>query len=113
MPTLHERRRDPRYRCSGPTDFRILGWHLRHGHILNLCIHGCLIAPHQATGYEPGDNLDLRFEVNHLTFRADAVVRSIHADGAIGAEILYLSGRSRTQLSELIAELAASDTLNS
>lgn len=112
MSSVDERRRVPRYRCSGPSDFRILGWHLRRGRILNLCLDGCLIAPRQLTGYEPGDLLDLRFEVNHLSFRAVAVVRSVHNDGALGVEILNLSGRNRTQLRELIAELAVSDTLN-
>lgn len=106
-----ERRRTPRYSCSGPIDFRILGWYLRKGRILNLCLEGCLIQPHLATGYGVGDRLELRFEVNRLAFRALCVVRRIQSSGALGVQILRLSDRSRRQLQELIDELSHSSSI--
>lgn len=103
-----ERRRSPRYSCYGPIDFRIQGWYLRKGRILNLCLDGCLIQPQQrSTGYAPGDQLDLRFEINGLTFRAQCLVRRVQSSGALGVELLCLSNRSRHRLRELIEELAA------
>src|SRR5437763_1622856 len=103
-----ERRRTRRYRCYGPIDFRIRGWSLRKGKILNLCLNGCLIQPRLATDCVAGDVLDLRFEVKQMSFRAQCVVRSVHPSGALGVEILDLSERNRLQLGVLLAELEAS-----
>jgi len=100
-----ERRRVPRHRCQGPIDFRIQGWTLRKGRILNVCLHGCLIEPQAGSDCMVGDQLEIRFEVNHLVFRAKCVVRGIQASGNIGVEILYLSDRSHRQLQELVEEL--------
>ncbi|HEY0163221.1 MAG TPA: PilZ domain-containing protein [Edaphobacter sp.] len=106
LPRLRERRRSPRYACAGPIDFRIQGWYLRRGRILNLCLDGCLIEPQLNTGYLIDDQLDLRFEVNGQPFRAQCVVRRIESTGLLGVEILHLSDRNRRHLRELIAELA-------
>lgn len=102
-----ERRKTPRYSCHGPIDFRIQGWYLRRGRILNLCLDGCLIQPQLATDCIPGDELDLRFEVNHLAFRAQCIVRRVQPSGVIAVELLSLSDRNRRQLGELMEELAA------
>lgn len=101
-----ERRKTPRYPCSGPIDFRIQNWHVRKGRILNLCLDGCLIEPHLATGYVIGDQLEMRFEVNRISFRVHCIVRQIRPSGNLGVEILCLSDRSRHQLRALIEELA-------
>jgi hypothetical protein len=103
----NDRRRNPRHPCNGPIDFRIHGWFLQRGRVLNVCLDGCLIEASLATGRVPGDQLDLRFEVNHLCFRAQCIVRSVNPGGLLGIEILHLSDRNRTQLHELIAELSA------
>jgi len=105
-PRLKERRKNPRYSCSGPIDFRIQNWYLRKGRILNLCLDGCLIEPQLNTGYAIGDRLDLRFEVNQLPFRAQCIVRRLQTSGEIGVEILSLSDRNRLRLRELVEELA-------
>ena len=110
MNLLPERRRSPRYSCSGPIDFRILGWYLQKGRILNLCLEGCLIEPHRTTDYGVGDQLELRFEVNRLAFRALCVVRRIQSTGALGVQILRLSDRGRRQLEELVEELSRSSS---
>ncbi|HTH53493.1 MAG TPA: PilZ domain-containing protein [Edaphobacter sp.] len=102
-----DRRRTVRYSCHGPIDFRVQGWYLRKGRILNLCLDGCLIQPQQiGTGYVPGDELDLRFEVNRLSFRAQCVIRRIQPSGALAVELLCLSDRSRRRLRQLIEELS-------
>lgn len=102
-----ERRKTPRYACHGPIDFRIQNWYVRKGRILNLCLDGCLIEPHLVTGCEVGDQLEMRFEVNRLSFLASCIIRQMHPSGDLGVEILRLSDRSRRQLRELIDELAA------
>jgi len=103
---LHNRRRHPRHRCHGPIDFRIQGWHLRKGRILNLCLDGCLIEPQLATDCVAGDQIEMRFQVNRLTFLAQCIVRRVQPSGVIAVEILFLSDRSRRQLKELLDELA-------
>ena len=107
---LHERRRTPRHPCHGPADFRVHNWFLRRGRILNLCLDGCLIQAHLSTDCRPGDLLDLRFEINHLAFRARCIVRRINPDNTLGVELLQLSSRNQSQLRELIAELATAAT---
>jgi hypothetical protein len=99
-----DRRRTRRHPLHGPIDFSVRNWYLRRGRILNLCLDGCLIQPHLATGCTPGDLLDLRFEVNRLAFRAQCTVRRVSPDGLLGVEILRLSDRNRAQLRDLLAE---------
>lgn len=105
--SIEERRRHPRHLCHGPIDFRIQGWYLRRGRILNLCLEGCLIEPQSSTDCVPGDEIEMRFKVNQLTFLAQCIVRRVQPSGDIGIEIVSLSDRSRRQLQELIDELAA------
>lgn len=100
-----ERRRAHRHRIHGPADFRIQNWYLRSGRILNLCLDGCLLEPRLATDCIPGDLLDLRFEINGLSFRASCIVRRVSPDGLLGIELTQLSDRNRAQLQQLIDEL--------
>jgi hypothetical protein len=104
---IKERRRHARHPCHGPIDFRIQGWYLRRGRILNLCLDGCLIESQVGTDCVPGDQIEMRFKVNQLTFLAQCIVRRVQSSGDLGIEILSLSDRSRRQLQELIDELAA------
>jgi PilZ domain len=105
MPSPSERRQSRRYPCYGPFDFRIDGWYITTGKIVDLCLNGCLLQPHLQSEVNINDILDLRFEVNRLTFRARCIVRHIAEDGTLGIEILLLSDRTRTQLKQLIEEL--------
>jgi hypothetical protein len=98
-------RRSPRYACHGPIQFRINHWEIK-GKIINLCLEGCLIRPAGELGLEPGDEFDLRFKVKGLSFRVRAIVRRAGEDDTLGVEILQLSDRVRTQLRELLDELA-------
>nr|WP_238398779.1 hypothetical protein [Edaphobacter sp. 12200R-103] len=88
-------------------------WYLRKGRILNLCLDGCLIQPRESmdssegAGYLIGDQIEMRFEVNRLSFRVHSIVRQVRPSGHLGVEILCLSNRSRTQLRLLMDELRA------
>ena len=105
MPSPSDRRKSRRYPCNGPFDFRIDGWYITTGKIVDLCLNGCLLQPRLQSEVNIDDILDLRFEVNRLTFRASGIVRRISPDGTLGVEILFLSNRLREQLQELIDEL--------
>ena len=105
-PPPEERRRAPRYLCHGPANFRVHNWYLRRGRILNLCLDGCLLQPNLATGYRPGDVLDLRFEIRQLSFRSSCIIRCVNPDNTLGVELLQLSVRNHAQLRELLEELA-------
>jgi PilZ domain len=102
-----EGRKTRRYSCYGPIEFRTQHLHTFTGKIHNLSLNGCLIEPSQSTDCAVSDRLDLRFEVNRLSFRVQCIVRHVSPDGTLGVEILLLSDRSRKQLSELIEELAS------
>lgn len=101
-----EARKSPRHPCYGPIDFRVDDWHIT-GKVINLCLDGCLIRPRQSPVCSIGDNLDLRFEVNGLSFRAHCIVRWVGPDHMVGVEILLLSERGRRQLRDLIDQLAS------
>ena len=105
MSSPSERRKSRRYPCYGPFDFRIDGWYITTGKIVDLCLNGCLLQPRLQSEVNINDILDLRFEVNRLTFRARCIVRRVSPDGTLGIEILFLSDRSRKQLKDLIEEL--------
>lgn len=98
-------RRSRRYICHGPIKFRIHNGHAT-GKIINLCLEGCFIQPNQEICFFVGDTFDLRFEVNHLVFLAQCVVRRVAKDRKIGVEIVMMSRRGHQQLIELLRELA-------
>ena len=104
-----EARKTRRYSCYGPIEFRVQDWYTFTGKILNLSLEGCFIQPDQPTGYTVGDRLNLRFEVHHLTFLVQCIVRRVAPDGTLGVEILLLSDRTRTQLKQLIEELDSAE----
>jgi hypothetical protein len=113
MPSPPDRRKSRRYPCYGPFDFRIDGWYITTGKIVDLCLNGCLLQPCLQSEVNINDVLDLRFEVNHLTFRARCIVRRVSPDGTLGIEILLLSERLRKQLKDLIEELESLETKSS
>jgi PilZ domain len=104
-----EGRKTRRYSCCGPIEFRVQDWYTFTGKILNLSLEGCFIQPDQPTGYSVGDRLNLRFEIHHLTFLVQCIVRRVAPDGTLGVEILLLSDRTRTQLKDLIEELDSAE----
>jgi hypothetical protein len=104
-----EGRKTRRYSCCGPIEFRVQDWYTFTGKILNLSLEGCFIQPDQPTGYSVGDRLNLRFEVHHLTFLVQCIVRRVAPDGTLGVEILLLSDRTRKQLKDLIEELDSAE----
>jgi hypothetical protein len=109
MSSPSEARKTRRYPCYGPIEFRVQDWYTFTGKILNLSLEGCFIQPDQPTGYTVGDRLNLRFEVHHLTFLVQCIVRRVAPDGTLGVEILLLSDRTRTQLKQLIEELDSAE----
>ena len=109
MSSPSDARKTRRYPCYGPIEFRVQDWYTFTGKILNLSLEGCFIQPDQPTGYTVGDRLNLRFEVHHLTFLVQCIVRRVAPDGTLGVEILLLSDRTRTQLKQLIEELDSAE----
>jgi PilZ domain len=113
MSSPPERRKSRRYPCYGPFNFRIDGWYITTGNIVDLCLNGCLLQPRLQSEVNINDILDLRFEVNRLNFRARCIVRRISPDGTLGIEILFLSDRLRNQFQELIEELKSPEQASS
>jgi hypothetical protein len=103
---MTERRRAARHGVRGPVAFRVQNWYLRRGSVLDLCMDGCLIAPQLVSGCEPGDALEIHFEIKGVAFRAQCVVRRVSVEGLLGIELTHLSERAREELRLLLQDAA-------
>ena len=79
--------------------------------IENLSEGGCLIELDVGTVAEAvlalDQHVELSFEVNQLSFRIRATVRSVRSNTKIGFQFCDMSERARGQLQDLIDELRA------
>ena len=102
-----ERRRSPRFDCSGEAQMRIPP-HVTtsKGDILDLSLQGCRIAFYAPQKIERNQRVELLFNVNNLPFHVVAVVRSKRNLKQFGFEFPQMIERIRVQLHALIEELS-------
>ena len=101
-----DRRRHPRFACSGEAELRSLGSGRRVvGRFGNLSLDGCLMLLDETRGFRPGEALEMTFCVRQLPVRVQGSVRQVHAGRAVGVEFSMISERGKRQLLELIGEL--------
>lgn len=101
-----ERRRHPRFLCSGTAEVRSLASGVTaRGRIANLNLGGCLIEPEQLPVLRRQEPVEMTFVVRQLPVRVQGVVRQVRSIGSIGVQFTLLSERGRRRLGELIAEL--------
>ncbi|HEY1272866.1 MAG TPA: PilZ domain-containing protein [Terriglobales bacterium] len=105
-PPVSERRRHPRYRCSGSAQLRkktstVHTW----GTFTDISLGGCYIEM-QAT-FPPDTEMELVLELNGARVEMQAVVRVTYPFLGMGLAFTGISDPERVHLEEMIATLAA------
>jgi PilZ domain len=103
-----DRRRLPRYACSGRAQISCLpltGARLR-GRLRDLGLGGCCIEHIETTSpFDIGARTEILVEVNSWFFRAMAQVRAVHCRSRISMEFMRMSAGGQNMLADLFAEL--------
>jgi len=103
-----ERRRIPRYSCSGVAQITCLPLtgSLLRGRVRDLGLGGCCIECVEAVPLlDPGDRTEILLEINSWFFRAITHVRAIRGRDALSMEFLRMSAGGSSMLADLIADL--------
>ena len=103
-----ERRRIPRYSCSGLAQITCLPLtgSLLRGKVRDLGLGGCCIECVEAVPLlDPGDRTEILLEINSWFFRAITHVRAIRGRNALSMEFLRMSAGGSSMLADLIADL--------
>jgi hypothetical protein len=100
-----ERRRSPRYGCSGPVQITSLPWEgaLLWGKLCNLGFGGCFIET--ISPLACGAQTEIVLRVNALSLRAIGQVRAVRDHSGIGIEFVRMSVGAYSTLAELMEEL--------
>jgi PilZ domain-containing protein len=109
----YERRRSSRYRCGGSAyvlRIPILGTPVR-GALSDVSLHGCCIRTDFPMTL--GLPIDIRLQVNAVSFRANGTVKVIHGVRRIGIEFSQMTSGGRSRLEELIADFQRLSSLGS
>ncbi len=107
LPAASDRRRVPRYPCSGQVQIRCLPLSeaLLRGRVRDLGLGGCCIdCLESAFPLDLGAKTDILVEVNSWFFRAMGHVRALRGSG-ISMQFLRMSAGGSSTLAELIADL--------
>ncbi len=103
-----DRRRIPRYSCSGLAQITCLplSGSLLRGRVRDLGLGGCCIECIEAVPLlDPGDKTEILLEVNSWFFRAITHVKAIRGRDALSMEFLRMSAGGSSMLADLIADL--------
>ena len=108
-----DRRRSPRFSCSGPARIISLPSEgvLVSGRLRDLSLNGCGIETDSPL--ECGARAEILVRVNASSFRAVGQVRAIRVPFRIGLEFIRLSAGGQGILAELIRELARQQAIAS
>jgi len=109
-----DRRRIPRYFCSGLAQITCLPSYgsLVRGRIRDLGLGGCCIeCVETVPRLDPGDRTEVLIEVNSWFFRAMANVRAIRGRSGLSMEFTRMSAGGSGMLADLIADLERSRTV--
>jgi len=108
-----DRRRVPRYSCSGQAQIRCLplSGALLRGRVRDLGLGGCCIeCVETAFPLDLGVQTDILVEVNSWFFRAVGHVRAVRGRSGISMEFLRMSAGGYSMLADLIADLERPQT---
>ena len=109
-----ERRRIPRYSCSGLAQISCLPLYgsLLKGRVRDLGLGGCCIEGIETVPLlDLGAQTEILVEVNSWFFRAMAHVRAIRCPSGISMECMRMSAGGSSMLADLIADLERSRTV--
>jgi hypothetical protein len=103
-----DRRRVPRYWCSGEAQIACLPLHgaLVRGRVRDLGLGGCCIEGIETPSrFDLGAQTEVLMEVNSWFFRALGHVRALRSRSGISVEFMHMSAGGYSMLADLIADL--------
>jgi hypothetical protein len=110
--TVGERRRSPRFNCSGrakiyclPFDGKAISGTLRNLSLGGICLE-------MSPAVEPGARMEVLVRVNAASFRAAALVRGQRDISGTCLEFVQISAGAKDVLADLLAGLAKMQALN-
>jgi hypothetical protein len=109
-----ERRRMPRYSCSGLAQISCLPLYgsFRSGKVRDLGLGGCCIECIKTVPLpDLGARAEILVEVNSWFFRAMTHVRALRGDSGISMEFIRMSAGGSSMLADMIADLERSRTV--
>ncbi len=103
-----DRRGCARIACDGTAEVSVLGGALRFtGHVRNLSTSGCCLSTDVVFTLERGTQVEVVLEVNRVSFRVAAGIRSNHKVRGVGLEFMGVSTRCAKLIRDLMEELEA------
>lgn len=100
-----ERRRSPRYKCSGSAQFRVEGSDVHTwGALTDISLHGCYVEL-MAT-FPVGANVDMQLELNGIRAQLKGEVRVSYPCLGIGIAFREISDEHRVRLLEMLRSVS-------
>ena len=100
-----ERRRSPRFRCSGSVEFKPEGSEIRMwGTLTDVSLHGCYVE--MSTTFPVGTKVELALEALGIRVRAQGTVRVSYPFLGMGICLTDLEPGQQTQLEQLLSAVA-------
>jgi len=100
-----ERRRSPRFRCSGSVEFKPEGSEIRMwGTLTDVSLHGCYVE--MSTTFPVGTKVELVLEVVGIRVRALGTVRVSYPFLGMGICLTDIEPGQQTQLEQLLSAVA-------
>jgi hypothetical protein len=104
-PALRERRKTPRYVCSGRVELIAEGTEVRlWGTLTDISLHGCYVE--MDSTFPVGTNLDLAIESIGIRIKTAAVVRANYPSLGMGISFGAIDAQQTAKLQELLVSLA-------
>ena len=101
-----ERRKAPRYACSGRIEMQVQGANYRIGGTLaDISLHGCYVEMNST--YPVDTMLNLELDVISMKIKLTGIVRASYPFLGMGISFGEIEGKARTQLQDLMLALAA------
>jgi c-di-GMP-binding flagellar brake protein YcgR len=106
MRSMGERRRHPRFECSGEAGVLLsAGEELIPAKLVNLSAGGCLLEFDEPRKLERDATVELRFHLDDQPLQMKGAAKSMHAENQIGFQFLQSNRSVRRRLDELINDL--------
>jgi len=107
-PTFKERRRSPRFRCSGSTEFWVEGSDVRMwGTLMDVSLHGCYVE--MPSTFPVNTRVSLTIEALGVRVHGQAIVRVSYP--FLGMGVCFSEIETRRQLEQLLAALSGQSSI--
>jgi hypothetical protein len=101
-----DRRRRPRHLCEAMATATVVRPELLfRGTVRNISEGGCYFETQARVSLHPGEEIDLRFNLNDLRYRTRARVRNMVPGRGMGLEFAFADARSEESIRSLVRAL--------